>query len=743
MNLSSEPRNVVEITDSSDDDRDLRLEDFMTAEELQAAVHRSLLPLNRTPEPPDLTGNDAWNPQLAGNVRTAVVAPYDQCLQKVLDIFPDISHDHIKSLYDSHPSKAISPDGVPLSEEIISQILDGGTYPKERDRQNELKRKRSEVENSDDERAVKWRNEWINADRVPRGVLDRVYSQHALRMLQEDYPDIPRTFLERKLSESGHLYATYLAVDLVENTYDSGAPRAYTKLKKSRKPNTAKPVTMTAVGFSLTELQKELEAARVQRKKLQTQRQIKRDASAAEAAEEKALRDSNQVMECGCCFDDDVPINKVTFCNADNPHSFCFQCALTHANTQIGLARYELTCMHGDGCPATFSHLERNRFLDPRTIEKLDRLQQQTELRKANLSNLESCPFCDFAAECPPIETDKEFRCENPECQKVSCRKCRLVTHIPLSCEEFKKDNSLSERHQVEEARTQALIRKCPKCKKTVMKESGCNKVTCECGGRLCDYCGKEITNDGYSHFRDGPTSINIPGLKGKCPTYDDAYSRNQQNMDKAEKEAREKIRKENPDISEEDLKIKMDAKVSSPPREVGYARGMGGFMAPPPEYYQAHLMAHRRPRAYQGNFEQMQAPGVAGRRGAIYPGYPHAMHGAPGGVPHANVYAGQFAAPQNLPALPIRQDQPAYDDIFGGGGQAYNGARDHGPGAQRVHAGGYGYQEPAHFGNGENPANQYDFDWGVDVMDDIMGDMPNGLDDWEAYPQRGRRRRH
>ena len=75
--------------------------------------------------------------------------------------------------------------------------------------------------------------------------------------------------------------------------------------------------------------------------------------------------------------------------------------------------------MDGSGCTATFSRQERIRFLDAKSIEKLERLQQQDEIRLADLQNLSTCPFCDFAAICPSIEEDREFRCHNPECEEV------------------------------------------------------------------------------------------------------------------------------------------------------------------------------------------------------------------------------------------------------------------------------------------------------------------------------------
>ena len=48
-----------------------------------------------------------------------------------------------------------------------------------------------------------------------------------------------------------------------------------------------------------------------------------------------------------------------------------------------------------------------------------------------------------------------------------------------MSCEEHKKENGISERRAIEEARTEALVRTCPKCSVRILKEDGCNKVVC------------------------------------------------------------------------------------------------------------------------------------------------------------------------------------------------------------------------------------------------------------------------
>ena len=170
-------------------------------------------------------------------------------------------------------------------------------------------------------------------------------------------------------------------------------------------------------------------------------------------------------------------MNKITHCDGDEPHFFCLECAESNAKNEIGNSRYKLTCMDGSGCKASFDREQKQRFLNAKSFETLERIQQQAELKLAGLPNLEDCPFCDYSAICLPVDVDKEFRCEDPKCEKISCRLCRLESHLPLTCEESKKEKGISERHVIEEARTQALLRTSPHCEVKILNQDGYNKV--------------------------------------------------------------------------------------------------------------------------------------------------------------------------------------------------------------------------------------------------------------------------
>lgn len=82
---------------------------------------------------------------------------YERCLSEVLELFPDISCDHVKTLYDTemqHNRAGSSPST--MVQDLIEKILEKGKYPKEKDRLNDLKRKRSR--DSDQEELAELRN---------------------------------------------------------------------------------------------------------------------------------------------------------------------------------------------------------------------------------------------------------------------------------------------------------------------------------------------------------------------------------------------------------------------------------------------------------------------------------------------------------------------------------------------------------------------------------------------------------
>jgi TRIAD3 protein (E3 ubiquitin-protein ligase RNF216) len=372
-------------------------------------------------------------------------------------------------------------------------------------------------------------------------------------------------FIDSTLNDTRrHLYPAYMILEEADRTYDP-AKTPYNKIKKPRA--TSSHWTPSRVEETLNRegttadtmlVLRELQAARRARKKADDKRQAERQAQLDEEENIRRAQAEGTMLECGCCFCD-FPLNRMVHCeNEQALHWFCRPCARQVAENEIGNSKYQIKCMSTDGCDFGFSRHTKNQFLDEKTLIALDRNEQEEMLRLAGIENLESCPFCPFAAEYPSVEEDREFRCQAPDCEKISCRLCKLESHIPKSCAEYAKDKGLSVRRQIEEAMSAALIRKCNKCGTPFVKEEGCNKMTCTrsgCFNVQCYVCSKSCS---YDHFNDRSRG----GKPGNCPLFENVEERHHEEVSKAEKEALARVRAEHPEYTEEDLRVKVSEDV-------------------------------------------------------------------------------------------------------------------------------------------------------------------------------------
>jgi E3 ubiquitin-protein ligase RNF216 len=376
-----------------------------------------------------------------------------------------------------------------------------------------------------------------------------------------EFPLVPAHHIRHMIYIHKTLFAAYIALYASEHLSNRDARAPYLRLRKARKvistPHYQKQDSELEMEL---ELKAAVEAAAKEAgmlsrvclfsrllKAIVEARKRQDEIKEAEERNEEEYAKLGALVECQCCFTD-TPTNRAISCEGMDIHFFCFKCLKSNAESQIGLMKYEMKCLDMSGCSASFSRDSLINAVSQPVMTKLESLQQQDEIAKADLEGLEDCPFCEFKAICPPSDEDREFRCQNPDCEKVSCRLCKQETHVPKSCEEAKKDAGLPERHLVEEAMTEALIRTCPKCKVKIIKEWGCNKMVCvKCGCSMCYICKKDISRIGYNHFKEGPVG---------CQVYDQGGDRHQDEVNRAQQDTIKKITTENPHISQDELHI-------------------------------------------------------------------------------------------------------------------------------------------------------------------------------------------
>lgn len=96
------------------------------------------------------------------------------------------------------------------------------------------------------------------------------------------------------------------------------------------------------------------------------------------------------------------------------------------------------------------------------------------------------------------------FTCQNRgACGRASCLSCGKAWVDIHVCHE---SSLVALRTQVEQAMSMAVKRVCPACNASFVKTAGCNKMTCQCGYKMCYVCrrdigGKEGEDAGYQHF--------------------------------------------------------------------------------------------------------------------------------------------------------------------------------------------------------------------------------------------------
>ncbi|PLN77033.1 hypothetical protein BDW42DRAFT_177563 [Aspergillus taichungensis] len=486
----------------------------------------------------------------------------NRLLSQILEIFPDIKLTHVAALLQEAMTNSNHENKSSLKARVIERILEESNYPKQQ------KHKKEAPEASSIQDDTRWEREQHH---------DRTYIAIASEILMRTFPFVPLPYLRHTMKTGRSFFSVYVELSSFEQSTTS-RNRPYTRLVRGRKVDDHANDLLKGVGIP-PEISdgflKELQAAQNRsRRDADAFRKREKEEIAERRNEEEHIRTKN-LVECQCCYLD-VPLNRAIHCEGTTIHFFCFGCIRKNVKTQIGLMKYQVQCIDTSGCEAGFARSTLEDVIGPSLTKKLDSLQQEDEVRRAGLKGLESCPFCEFKAVCAPVEVDREFRCQNPACEEVSCRLCKANSHIPQTCAEAAKEKGIPERRLVEEAMSEALIRQCPNCKVNIVKESGCNKMICsKCSHVMCYICRQDITRVQYNHFGQG---------LGSCPTHDQVHNADEQAVNQAEKRTIDKLIADNPNLTREELLVHRhkQTKVDLPQARHGLHRVVA-FEPPPP----------------------------------------------------------------------------------------------------------------------------------------------------------------
>uniref|UniRef100_A0A914DGS4 RING-type domain-containing protein n=1 Tax=Acrobeloides nanus TaxID=290746 RepID=A0A914DGS4_9BILA len=152
-------------------------------------------------------------------------------------------------------------------------------------------------------------------------------------------------------------------------------------------------------------------------------------------------------------------------------------------------------------------HYSKIRRLIRRNDDLIKRLDARFSEQNISLFDcFERCKSCGFAMEIIS-DTEKHpfFKCIL--CEADFCRLCKRdrANHFAgkqkIPCQELDaKDTTKKDLlHAFENEMSEAIIRKCPKCGLSFVKQDACNKMTCRCGTTQCYLCRNPNIN--YDHF--------------------------------------------------------------------------------------------------------------------------------------------------------------------------------------------------------------------------------------------------
>ncbi|GAQ83102.1 e3 ubiquitin-protein ligase [Klebsormidium nitens] len=424
-----------------------------------------------------------------------------EALSNLAEIFPEVDLEAAReALFVS-----IAEHGMPRGLEVVTNTYFENGYPK---------REQPKVDTPPQDGAgpSKQEEKDVFALGSPPRQCAPAYHKWAVYQLQVDFPRVSLTDVRRCLKVHGERYAPAYKSILTEvqkiclsgaegkgkaiaeespqkSTHDSKAAYWAPNFKLLQKP---RPKPRHMPDEECFEFQEELERVR----RAGAKDQELEDMLLAEKLNEEEYAGEGQEIECGCCYSE-YPFEKMVQCAEG--HLFCFACLkrrVEESTFGAAAAGGSLPCMDTDGCEAEFPYAEVRRALPEATLAKYEARQTEQALLSAKLDNLVRCPFCDFA--CEVDEGNRVLDC--PGCKKASCRECKEASHIPLKCSEVEKKGETAFRTRVEELMTRALVRECSKCKTELIKDHGCNKVTCRCGQTMCYVCRAPIPPD-YTHF--------------------------------------------------------------------------------------------------------------------------------------------------------------------------------------------------------------------------------------------------
>lgn len=195
----------------------------------------------------------------------------------------------------------------------------------------------------------------------------------------------------------------------------------------------------------------------------------------------------SSTFTCEICYED-VSANMLTV--MDCGHYFCNDCWTEHFIVKINAGQSRrIRCM-AIKCNAVCDEEKIRKLVsarDPNLSEKFDHFLLESYIEDNR--RVKWCPSVPHCGNAIRIEDEEPCEVECP-CGMQFCFSCLSEAHSPCSCLMWE----LWSKKCQDESETVNWItintKPCPKCRKPVEKNGGCNHVSCVCGQSFCWLCG-------------------------------------------------------------------------------------------------------------------------------------------------------------------------------------------------------------------------------------------------------------
>ena len=197
-------------------------------------------------------------------------------------------------------------------------------------------------------------------------------------------------------------------------------------------------------------------------------------------------------------FDENEIINPALDCTK-HAHGKCLSTYIEH---ELNNNRFPIKCPL---CTDAYSHDINYKIIYDCLIlndkEKLAIKLENMSLNRLSETNPDEVSFCPTPGCSYMCFYDiNEYHLDCPLCKKSYCLKCKTEWHQDITCEEYqqnkKYEENMTEEDKLNEKKFEDYVRgnrckQCPKCKRWVEKNRGCDHITCPCGTHFCYKCGK------------------------------------------------------------------------------------------------------------------------------------------------------------------------------------------------------------------------------------------------------------